>query len=308
VQYSNLRPGKYRFRVIAANNSGVWNEKGASLDFSIAPAYWQTSWFRALCVAAVLGVLWMLYWLRGRQLAHRFDLRLEGRVQERTRIARDFHDTLLQSFNAVLLRFRTAQKLLPARPDEARQVLESAIDEGRAALTEGRQALQGLRSSLVETNELRQAIAALTEELAGTAAAERRVEVRLSTDGTPQGLRPLVRDDIYQIASEALRNAFRHAGASRIEVHLANDDQSYGLRVRDDGKGIDPELLSGAGLPGHFGLAGMRERAEQIGGKLTVSSTAGSGTEIAFSLPGGRAYESAPGRRGSWLGRLFREN
>jgi len=308
VQYSNLAPGTYRFRVIAANNSGVWNEKGATLDFSIAPAYWQTPWFRALCVATLLGALWLLYWLRVRQLAHRFDLRLEARVQERTRIARELHDTLLQSFNAVLLRFRTAQKILSRNPDEARQVLESAIGEARAALTEGRQAVQGLRTSLVETNELRQAIEALTQDLAGAAAEDRRVEVRLSTHGTPQALRPLVRDDIYRIAGEALRNAFRHAGASRIEVHLTYDAERFELRVRDDGKGLDPQFLSGTGLAGHFGLAGMRERAEQIGGKLTVSSTPESGTEIAFRLPGARAYESAARDRASWLRRLFRES
>ena len=310
AQYSNLAPGHYRFRVIAANNSGVWNEKGAALDFSIAPAYWQTSWFRALCVAALLAALWMLYWLRVRQLAHRFDLRLEARVQERTRIARELHDTLLQSFNGALLHFRAAYRLLSQRPDEARQVLENAIDQARAALTEGRHAVQGLRTSIVETNELRQAIEALSEDLAGAAAAaaEHPVEVHLSTEGTPQALRPLVRDDIYRIASEALRNAFRHAAASRIEVHLGYDEQRFELRVRDDGKGIDPKFLSDAGPPGHFGLAGMRERAQQIGGKLTVSSTPETGTEIVLSLPSARAYDSAAGGRASRFGKFFRSS
>ena len=132
--------------------------------------------------------------------------------------------------------------------------------------------------------------------------------VHLSTEGTPQALRPLVRDDLYRIASEALRNAFRHAAASRIEVHLGYDDQRFELRVRDDGKGIDPKFLSDAGAPGHFGLAGMRERAEQIGGKLIVSSTAESGTEIALSVPAARAYDSAAGGRASRFGKFFRSS
>ena len=128
AQYSNLAPGNYRFRVIASNNSGVWNETGASLDFSIAPAYWQTAWFRALCVAAILALLWMLYRLRMRQLAHEFDVKLEARVDERTRIARELHDTLLQSFQGLLLRFQTVRELLRTRPAEAEEMLESAID------------------------------------------------------------------------------------------------------------------------------------------------------------------------------------
>jgi Y_Y_Y domain/Histidine kinase len=141
--YTNLPPSNYRFRVIASNNSGVWNEQGATLDFSIAPAYWQTAWFRALCVAAILAFLAMLYWLRMRQLAREFERTLDARVNERTRIARELHDTLLQSFNGLLLRFRTVHRLLATHPDEARQVLESATDEAREALSMTRSA--GLR-------------------------------------------------------------------------------------------------------------------------------------------------------------------
>ena len=174
AQYSNLAPGNYRFRVIASNNSGVWNETGASLDFSIAPAYWQTAWFRALCVAAILALLWMLYRLRMRQLAHEFDVKLEARVDERTRIARELHDTLLQSFNGLLLRFRTVHTLLSKNPDQARTILENAIDETRQALTEGRQAVQGLRSSVVGTHEFSEAIQTLTEELASDPTHQRR--------------------------------------------------------------------------------------------------------------------------------------
>ena len=305
AQYSNLVPGNYRFRVIASNNSGVWNDTGASLDFSIAPAYWQTVWFRALCVAAILALLWMLYRLRMRQLAHEFDVKLEARVDERTRIARELHDTLLQSFNGLLLRFRTVHTLLSKRPDEARQILESAIDDAREALTEGRQAVQGLRSSVVPTHEFSEAIKTLTEELASAPTQGSAAEVRLSVEGTPRKKRPLIRDEIYRIASEALRNAFRHAEASRIEVQLSYHEKSFELRVRDDGKGIDPKVLSDEDLPGHFGLRGMRERAQKIGGKLSIWSAPASGTELVLSVPGTIAYDTAKRARRSWLPGAF---
>jgi signal transduction histidine kinase len=291
AQYSNLAPGNYRFRVIASNNSGVWNETGASLDFSIAPAYWQTPWFRALCVAA----------MRMRQLAHEFDMKVEARVSERTRIARELHDTLLQSFNGLLLRFRTVHALLSRSPDQARTILENAIDEARQALTEGRQAVQGLRSSTVETHEFSEAIQTLTEELASDPAYSGGAEVRMNVEGTPRTLRPLLRDEIYRIASEGLRNAFRHAEARRIELQLCYGEKSFELRVRDDGKGIDPKFLTDEGPAGHFGLRGMRERAEQIGGKLTVWSAPASGTELVLSVSGALAYDIAEKAKRSGL-------
>jgi len=163
--YTNLSPGNYRFRVAACNNSGVWNEAGTFLDFSIAPAYYQTTWFRVSCVAVFLALLWALHRLRLRRLAYQFNMRLEERVSERTRIARDLHDTLLQSFHGLMLRFQAATNLLPERPVEAKQRFESAIDQAAQAITEGRDAVQGLRSSTVETNDLATAISALGEEL-----------------------------------------------------------------------------------------------------------------------------------------------
>jgi signal transduction histidine kinase len=143
VQYSNLASGHYRFRVMACNNSGVWNEEGALLDFSIDPAYYQTTWFRVLCGAAFLALLWAGYQLRVRRLAHQFNMTLEARVSERTRIARELHDTLLQSFQGLLLRFQSVLKILPERPLEARQRLESALDQATGAIAEGRDAVQG---------------------------------------------------------------------------------------------------------------------------------------------------------------------
>jgi signal transduction histidine kinase len=222
-------------------------------------------------------------------------------VEERTRIARELHDTLLQSFNGLLLRFRTVHALLSKSPDQARTILENAIDETRQALTEGRKAVQGLRAAAIETHEFSEAIKTLTGELASDPTHSGGAEVRLNVEGTPRKKRPLIRDEIYRIASEALRNAFHHAEASRIEVQLSYGEKSFELRVRDDGKGIDPEFLTDGGPAGHFGLRGMRERAQQIGGQLTVWSAPGSGTELVLSIPGAIAYDTTDGARRSWL-------
>jgi signal transduction histidine kinase/ligand-binding sensor domain-containing protein len=301
--YNDLPPGNYHFRVVASNNSGVWNEDGAALDFSIAPAYWQTSWFRAACVAAFLLLLWTLYQLRLRQIAQSFNARLEERVGERTRIARDLHDTLLQNFQGLLLRFQTVLALCETRPAEAKEVLRSSIDQTAQAITEGREAVQGLRASTVESNDLAQAVTTLGEELKAEASSAASVGLHVEVEGTPRNLHPIVRDEIYRVASEALRNSFRHAEAQQIEVEFRYDQRQFRLRVRDDGKGIDAKFLTAEGRTGHFGLHGMRERAKLMGGKLTVWTAAESGTEIELILPAARAY-AASGRR-SWLAEKF---
>ena len=298
VEYSNLAPGNYKFRVTACNNSGVWNEAGTFLDFSIAPAYYQTTWFRLSCVTAFLVMLWGLYQLRVRQLAREFHASVEARVSERTRIARDLHDTLLQSFHGLLLRFQAVSNLLPA--GDAKQKLESAIDQAAQAITEGRDAVQGLRSSTVKTNDLAVAIRSFGEELATDATKGNSVEFSVQVEGTPCNLRPILRDEVYRIAGEALRNAFRHAQARQIEVEIHYDERQLRLRVRDDGKGMDPKVLGGDGRAGHFGLHGMRERAKLVGGDLTVWSEIDSGTEVELAIPASNAYENEAGRR-SWL-------
>jgi signal transduction histidine kinase/ligand-binding sensor domain-containing protein len=305
VGYSNLAPGNYRFRVTAANNSGVWNQEGASLDFSIAPAYWQTNWFRVLCVACFLLVLWALYQLRLRQIAKAFNLRLEERVAERTRIARDLHDTLLQSFQGLLLRFHTVSELFHTRPSDARKILDSAIDQTAQAITEGRESLQGLRAPTVETDDLGLAIRALGEDLAAERRDHPSVRLDVEVEGTPRTLHPIVRDEIYRIANEALRNAFRHADAKRIEVTIRYDEPQLRLWIRDDGKGIDPMFLIPEGRAGHFGLLGMRERAKLMHGKLDVWTRSESGTEIELSVPGPQVYTTSPFSWRSWIAEKF---
>jgi signal transduction histidine kinase/ligand-binding sensor domain-containing protein len=303
--YTNLSPGNYRFRVMVSNSDGIWNTTGAAIDFAIAPAFYQTSWFRAAWMLVLLGLLWAVYQLRLRQLTRAFNMTLEARVSERTRVARELHDTMLQSFQGVLLRFRTVQTLLPTRLGEAQQTLDSAIEQTRAAIREGRDAVQGLRSPAVEPADFIETLRALGEELANDPAHARSIALSMKIEGTPRDLQPLVFDEIRRIASEALRNAYRHAEASRIEVQLDYGTGRFELRVRDDGRGVNPEFLKGTGRPGHFGLSGMRERAVEIGGKLSIWSAPGSGTELQFSLSGAIAYATGESRRRSWLRRRF---
>ncbi|HKN20012.1 MAG TPA: two-component regulator propeller domain-containing protein [Terracidiphilus sp.] len=301
--YTDLPPGKYSFRVIACNSDGVWNESAAKLDFYVVPAYYQTNWFRALCVVLLLALLWAGYQFRVRQLRHQFAMTLEARVGERTRIARDLHDTLLQSFHGLLLRFQTVSQLLPDRSIEAKEKLNSTIEQAADAITKGRDAVQGLRDSTVQSNDLARAINTLGDELTADPAQQRPPAFRVTVEGETRNLHPIVRDEIYKIASEALRNAFRHAQARHLEVEIRYDDQQFRLRVRDDGKGIASAVLSGQVPEGHFGLNGMRERAKLIGGTLVVRSEVDVRTEVELRLPAVRAY-TAP-RRGAWFARTF---
>jgi signal transduction histidine kinase len=298
--YGNLSPRNYRFRVIASNNSGVWNEAGDSLDFSIDSAYYQTIWFRASCVAAFFALLWALYRYRLHQIAKEFNARLEGRVDERTRIARELHDTLLQSFHGLIFRFQAVDNLLPARPVEARQTLESALEDAAQAITEARDAVHELRSSTVVTNDLAAAVTALGEELAthqaSSAASQDSATFLVELEGTPQELHPILRDEVYRIAGEGLRNAFRHARARRIEVEIRYDARELRVRIRDDGIGIDASVLGHDGRAGHWGLPGMRERAERIGGTMDLWSELGAGTEVELRIPASIAYQTYAGR------------
>ena len=208
-----------------------------------------------------LALMWAAYQCRMRQVQHAFEMTLEARVGERTRIARELHDTLLQSFHGLLLRFQTASYLLPDRPAEAKERLDGAIEQAAKAITEGRDAVQGLRASTVERQRSRG-----RDQNLGRRARDRRERhpppaFRVGVEGQPRDLHPILRDEIYKIAAEALRNAFRHAQAGLVEVEIRYDDDEFRLRVRDDGKGIDPAVLAAQGIEGHYGLRGMPERA-----------------------------------------------
>ena len=255
-----------------------------------------------LCAALFLALLWAAYQFRVRQVQHEFDMTLEARVGERTRIARELHDTLLQSFHGLLLRFQTVSYLLPERPAEAKEKLDSAIDQA----AEGDHRRPGRGAGLAGVDRRKQ------RSRGGDQHPWRRARDRLeptqppafrvAVEGEARDLHPIVRDEIYRIAAEALRNAFRHAQAGRVEVEIRYDDEQFRLRVRDDGKGIDPAVLADQGLEGHYGLRGMPERAALIGGKLAVWSEVGAGTEVELRLPASTVYATAARR--SWLSRL----
>jgi signal transduction histidine kinase/ligand-binding sensor domain-containing protein len=291
--YTRLAPGKYRFRVIACNNDGVWNEAGASLDFSILPAYYQTGWFRALCGAAFLLLLWFVYQFRLRQLQHQFDIGLEAEVHERTRIARDLHDTLLQSLHGLMFQFQAVRNLLPRRPDEAMQSLDNAIQDTERALAESRDTIQGLRSEALGRGDLAEVLMAASRELANSGSAEQESPLfELIEEGERRTLSPNAKSEVCRIALEILRNVYRHAHASRIEAEIRYDDLVLRLRIRDNGRGIDPKVLKEGGIGGHWGLRGIRERAHRIAARLDFWSEVGAGTEVQLAVPADVAYET----------------
>jgi signal transduction histidine kinase/ligand-binding sensor domain-containing protein len=300
--YTNLGPKNYRFRVIACNNSGVWNEAGASLDFSVAPTYYQTPWFQVSCAAALLALFWLLYRYRVHQIAREFNARVEGRVDERLRVSRELHDTLLQSFQASLIQMQAAHDLFSRRPKEAAQNLDDAITMAAGAIAEGRGAIQGLRSQPPVEDDLVKVLTVTGQDLARSQEAkEHPVSFRLEVEGEQQPLEPLLQDEVSRIARELLRNAFRHSQASQIEAEIRYDPHLLRVHVRDDGKGIHPEILKAGGRDGHWGLAGMRERAKQIGARLDFWSEAGAGTEVQLTVAASIAYQTNHQESRSWL-------
>jgi len=299
--YTNLAPKSYTFRVKACNNSGVWNEAGTFLDFSVAPAYYQTVWFRLSCVAVLLAMLWGLYQLRVQQLAREFNAGLEARVNERTRIARELHDSLLQGFQGLMFRLQAVREFLPGRPSEAMKALDIALERGDKVIVEGRDTISDLRQSTIGDSDIAQALTALGEEVAAQSENGSGPCVRVLVEGKQRELNPVLRDEIYRIAREALRNAFRHSEAQKIEAEITYGDSEFLLRVRDDGIGMAAVVANQGGRAGHWGLPGIRERAKSFGGKLEVWSEQGAGTEIELVVPAAVSYGESNARRKSWF-------
>ena len=297
--YTDLPPRNYRFRVMACNNSGVWNEAGAVLDFSVAPAYYQTWWFRLTLVAAFLAVLWGLYQQRLQQLAREFNAGADARVSERTRIARELHDSLLQGFQGMMFRLQAVRDMLP-ESSEAAQALDVALERGDKAIAEGRDTVSDLREPIMGGSDIAQALTALGKELAAQSGNGLVPCVRVLVEGKQRELDPVLRDEIYRIGREALRNAFRHSRAQKIEAEITYGDAEFLLHVRDDGSGIDAAFANQGSRAGHWGLPGMRERAKGFGGKLEVWSEDGAGTEIELSVPAAIAYGKSDARRRFW--------
>ena len=288
--YANLRPNHYIFRVIAANNDGVWNESGASLAFVIPPAFVQTGWFIALCVAGGATAVLVLVRLRVRRVRRRLEERMEVRLNERTRIARDLHDSLLQGFQGLMFRLQAVRQLLPERPGDATKFLDSAMQVGDEAIGEGRDAVQNLRSSSFDDRDIASSLSALGTELAAGIDPRSKPEYRVVVEGRPRELTAVVRDEAYRIAREAVSNAYQHAKARHIEIEVTIGDADLTIRVRDDGIGVDPRILAPGQRPGHWGLPGMRERSESFGGHLHIWSEENAGTEVELRIPADIAY------------------
>jgi signal transduction histidine kinase len=231
------------------------------------------------------------YQLRVQQLHRQFNIGLEARVNEQTRIARDLHDTLLQTLHGLMFQFQAVRNLLPRRPEDAIRSLDDAIDETERALAESRDAIQGLRSEATARENLAELMTITVQQL--TAAAEGTAPIfDLIEEGERRSLSTTTKNEICRIALEILRNAFRHSNATRIEAEIRHDNQILRLRIRDNGRGIDPKVLKEGGRPGHWGLRGIRERAERIGSQLDFWSESGAGTEVQLTVPAAVAYEA----------------
>lgn len=294
--YTNLGPGPYQFHVVASNWPAPSGSGEASIDFEIAAAFWQTWWFRVCIVVALALAFLAVYQLRLRQLTRQLNVRFEERLAERTRIAQELHDTLLQGFLSASMQLHVAADRLP--PDSpSKSSLDRVLQLMTQVIDEGRNAVRGLRSPESGSKSLEQALARIQQELA----LEENVDFRIIVDGDPRPLHPVLRDEIFRIGREALVNAFRHSGARAIEVEIGYAASYLRLLVRDDGRGIDPQTLR-TGREGHWGLTGMRERAERIGAKLRVWSRPGGGTEVELSVPGHRAF---PAQRGNGVFNRF---
>ena len=300
VTYNNINSGDYRFRVIASNSEGLWNSAESDVSFKIKPAFWQTWWFRLSGLLACVLALLSFIRLRMRRLAAQMNMRFEERLAERTRIAQELHDTLLQGFMSASMQLHVADDRLP-EDSAAKPLLGRVLQLMGRVMDEGRNTVRGLRSSEVVRQNLEEEFSRIQRDLAISTQSEFHVIV----EGAPRPLRPVIHDEIYYIGREALANAFRHSGASEVVVEIEYSASHLRVLVRDNGCGMDPHVVN-TGREGHWGLSGMRERAERIGGKLKVLSMASAGTEIHLAVPSRLAYETEfSARQNLWFSRLY---
>ena len=298
VEYSNLSPGNYHFHVIACNNSDVWNEQGASLDFAIAPAYYQTMWFRMLCVVTLLAMLWTVYRLRVRVLEHRQVLlernqalleqhqteiralneqMIHGQEAERIRISGELHDGILQQITSLSLRLATVKYQFPS-DSEAKATINGLQEELIKMGTDIRHLSHELHPAMLQDSGLPAALSAYCNEFSKV----RGFPVSYEADQTVQGLSPGAALCLYRIAQEALGNAAKHSEAKKVEVRLVRVDGRVRLSVSDDGVGCDPSQV---GKSGGLGLINMRERVLQLDGTLEFDSIPGRGSTVKVEIP-----------------------
>jgi signal transduction histidine kinase len=302
VIYSHLDPGPYLFRIVAWSREGLWNGPETTVPFVVEPAFWQTWWFRASCLVLSVILIVTLHRLRTYQLTRRLNVRFQERLAERTRIAQELHDTLLQGFVSASMQLDVAEDQLPD-DSPTKPVLKRILQLMGRVTEEGRNALRGLRTADDDSRDLELAFSRVRQELA----IDENIDYRVVAHSTTRPLRPAIRDEVYRIGREALANAFLHSRASTIEVEVEYATKYLRIIVRDDGCGIDPQVLD-AGRQGHWGLPGMRERSEGIGASLRLLSRIGAGTEVELTVPSVIAFENqSRGPVSHWLAWLNRE-
>ncbi|MBZ5574879.1 MAG: hypothetical protein LAO09_23745 [Acidobacteriia bacterium] len=284
--YTNLGPRTYHFHLLASNSYGEWNGSETVVGFEVEPAFWQTWWFRSTLAVLLASIVFVFYRLHLHRLTQQLNLRFEERLAERTRIAQELHDTLLQGFLSASMQLHVAEDQLPA-DSPAKPLMNRVLTLMGRVIEEGRNAVRGLRSGHDDSSDLGQAFSRVAQELV----IQQEVDFRVVMEGLPRALHPIIRDEVYRIGRESLVNAFRHSRASKIEVEVDYSASNLRILIRDNGCGIDPQVLR-AGRDGHWGLPGMRERAEKVGAKLRVWSRAAAGTEIELIVPGQVAFQS----------------
>jgi len=286
--YTTLPPGRYTFHVTACNNDGVWNTAGITLPIDLPATFLQSWYFKMLCATAVAGLLWCVYLFRINQAEGRIRTRLYERLAERERIARDLHDTFFQGIQGLLLRFDLGMKRL-VKGDPVRAFLEDALTQSDQVMRQGRELVLDLRTRSSEAGDLAHDLEAAAAEFAKQYSAR----FTLVVTGRERALNSLIAEELYKLGSEALFNSFRHASAANIEAEIIFGANELGLNIRDDGTGVSQDILLHGGVDKHYGLPGMKERAEQIGARFSIFSRAGSGTEIEVKVPSKVAYRSA---------------
>jgi len=280
VEYSNLRPRNYRFRVMAANNSGVWNEQGASLEFAIPPTFVQSRWFVALWVVALGGAALLLYRLRMAQVARALGARYAAALDERTRIAQELHDSLLQDVNGMTLQLQVVQNLLADGPPAAAEMLSRVLTTADATLRDARTTIWDLRAPELETHDLPSALAVAARRLVG----DDSVDVHLSVVGHRKKLDPMLETTALRITREAVTNALKHGAPSRIDIDVIYEPRVLQLAIRDDGRGIGNVDVNAVASDGHWGIKGMRERAARHGGTLEIRNGTERGCAVTVTL------------------------
>jgi signal transduction histidine kinase len=282
--YTRLSPGSYRFQV-SASSGDDWNDLTVPLRIEVRPAFYQTWWFKTVCVMLALLLGWIVMRTRLRFVAEQVHSRLSERVAERERVARELHDTLLQGFQGLMMRFHLATQSIPAG-QPAKAEMEAALDSADSLLEESRDRIRDLRYEGIESASLSEALIALGEDIA----VPHNSKLEVLTRGVAVDLNPITYQDIYAISKEALVNAFRHSKASLIRVELCFEPHRLYVDIIDNGIGIEPSILNSGRRTDHWGLAGMQERADNLRANLEFSVPAGGGTQIRLVIPGAMAF------------------